>query len=157
LTKRDEALHRRVPLLADIPLLGDLFRYDSSQVVRTELLIVLTPRVVRSRYDAERIKQVESARMSWCLSDVVDLHGPAGLRSRQDPMGAAEAEVVVPAEIPKDSQLLPAPTPDAGVLPSPATTGPAIAPSDGLPTIAPPSMLPPQTPPQMLPQGPATP
>jgi type II secretory pathway component GspD/PulD (secretin) len=27
LTKRDEALHRRVPLLADIPLLGDLFRY----------------------------------------------------------------------------------------------------------------------------------
>ena len=29
LTKRDEALHRRVPLLADIPLVGDLFRFDA--------------------------------------------------------------------------------------------------------------------------------
>jgi type II secretion system protein D len=152
LTKRDEALHRRVPLLADIPLLGDLFRYDSSSVVRTELLIVLTPRVVRSRFDAERIKQVESARMSWCLADVVDLHGPAGLRSRQDPIGAAEAEVVIPAELPKDSQLLPAPTPDPGVLPPPATTGPVIMPPDGAPTMAPPSMLPPQAPPLIPPQ-----
>jgi hypothetical protein len=108
---------------------------------------VLTPRVVRSRYDAERIKQVESARMSWCLSDVVDLHGPAGLRSRQDPIGAAEAEVVIPAEIPKDSQLLPAPTPDLGVLPPPATTGPTITPPNVPPTMAPPWMLPPQAPP----------
>jgi type II secretion system protein D len=157
LTKRDEALHRRVPLLADIPLLGDLFRYDSSSVVRTELLIVLTPRVVRSRFDAERIKQVESARMSWCLSDVVDLHGPAGLRSRQDPIGAAEAEVVIPAEIPKDSQLLPAPTSDPGVLPPPATTGPMIMPPDGVPTIAPPSIQLPQSPPQIPPPGPTTP
>ncbi len=96
LTKRDEALHRRVPLLADIPLVGNLFRFDSTRLVRTELLIILTPHVVRSRADSERLKQIESARMSWCLGDVVDLHGPAGLRSRQDPLGAAEAEIVYP-------------------------------------------------------------
>jgi type II secretion system protein D len=97
LTKRDFALHRRVPLLADIPLLGDLFRFDSTSTERTELLIILTPQVVRSRAEAERIKRVESARMSWCLSDVVDMHGRAGLLSRNDPFGAAEAPVVYPS------------------------------------------------------------
>jgi type II secretion system protein D len=102
LTKRDEALHRRVPLLADIPLVGALFRFDSSRQVRTELLIVLTPHVIRGRADADRIKQIESARMSWCLADVVDLHGPAGLRSRTDRIGAAEAEVIYPTVDPGD-------------------------------------------------------
>ena len=94
LTKRDEALHRRVPLLADIPLVGALFRFDSSRQVRTELLIILTPHVVRSRAEAERLKQVESSRMSWCLSDVVDLHGPAGLRSRTDTLARASGSRV---------------------------------------------------------------
>jgi Flp pilus assembly secretin CpaC len=96
LTKRDEALHRRVPLLADIPLVGALFRYDSSRQVKKELLIVLTPQVIRSRLQSDRLKQVESARMSWCLSDVVELHGAVGLRSRNDLMGAAQAEEVYP-------------------------------------------------------------
>jgi general secretion pathway protein D len=96
LTKRDEALHRRVPLLADIPLVGALFRFDSSRQVRTELLIVLTPQVIRSRLQSDRLKQVESARMNWCLSDVVEMHGAVGLRSRTDLLGAAQAEEVYP-------------------------------------------------------------
>jgi general secretion pathway protein D len=105
LTKRDQALHRRVPLLADIPLLGDLFRFDSTRTVRTELLIILTPHIVRNRYDAERIKQIESARMSWCLADVVNLHGPAGLKSNHDFMGEAEAESVYPDYVPKAEEI----------------------------------------------------
>jgi hypothetical protein len=34
------------------------------------------------------------------------MHGPVGLRSRQDPAGAAEAEVIYPEPIP-DEQLMP--------------------------------------------------
>ncbi|MBX3432398.1 MAG: hypothetical protein KF847_03675 [Pirellulales bacterium] len=120
LTKRDEAIHRRVPLLADIPLLGNLFRYDLSTTRRTELLIILTPHIVRSRYESEMLKQTESARMSWCLSDVVDMHGPAGLRSRLDPLGAAEAQAVYPG-MPgaTDGFVAPelAPQPDEYVVP----------------------------------------
>ncbi|MCA9259816.1 MAG: hypothetical protein KDA61_11480 [Planctomycetales bacterium] len=117
LTKRDFSLHRRVPLLADIPLIGDMFRYDTTSVERTELLIILTPHVVRTRYEAEMLKQVESARMSWCLSDVVDLHGPAGLRSRDDVLGEAEAETVYPEPAPMSGDLvLPAPV-EAGMMP----------------------------------------
>ena len=105
LTKRDNALHRRVPILADIPLLGDLFRFDSVSTQRNELLIILTPHVVRSRVESDMLKQVESARISWCLSDVIDLHGPAGLRSRSDPAGAAEAEAVYPEYIPEEEMM----------------------------------------------------
>ena len=90
ITKEDNELHRRVPILADIPLLGDLFRFDSVSTRRRELLIIMTPHVVKSRFDSEMLKQVESARMNWCLSDVVNLHGPAGLRSQSDRDGAAE-------------------------------------------------------------------
>ncbi|MEM9353459.1 MAG: secretin N-terminal domain-containing protein [Planctomycetota bacterium] len=116
LRKREFDLHRRVPLLADIPLLGDLFRYDQTSTARTELLIILTPHVVQSRVESEMLKQVESARMSWCLSDVVDLHGPAGLRSRNDPIGGAEAEAVYPEVIPEGELSTPiefGPTPAA--------------------------------------------
>jgi len=119
ITKEDTALHRRVPLLADIPLLGDLFRFDSVSTRRRELLIIMTPHVVRGRFEAEMLKQVESARMNWCLSDVVDLHGPAGLRSATDREGAAEAETVYPTEV-MPQQFMPAsqlPTPAASPQP----------------------------------------
>ncbi len=59
ITKNRSETHRRVPLLAEIPILGHLFRYDNVQNRRTELLIVMTPRVVRTERDAEIIKQVE--------------------------------------------------------------------------------------------------
>ncbi|MBL9164538.1 MAG: hypothetical protein JNL18_17555 [Planctomycetaceae bacterium] len=130
IVKRDRELHRRVPLLADIPLLGDLFRFDSKQVQKAELLIVLTPHVIRSRQQSEMMKQVESARMSWCLSDVVSINGPAGLRSATDTLGAAEAEAVFPTEVPNvdgrfDSQET-VTTP--GVLPPPPQQQPTLAP-----------------------------
>jgi type II secretion system protein D len=142
LTKRDEALHRRVPLLADIPLLGDLFRYDSSRLVRTELLIILTPHVIRSRHDSEVLKQVESARMSWCLSDVVEMHGPAGLRSRDDSLGAAEAPAIYPSATPEEIQGL-VPTPAEQYITPTEPTVEQISPPPALPPALPPPMLPP--------------
>lgn len=98
LTKRNFDIHRSVPILSDIPLLGDLFRFDSVSEERTELLVILTPRVIRSEADAEMIKQVESSRMSWVLSDVVNMHGPSGLRSRCDDW--TDTQAVYPTQIP---------------------------------------------------------
>jgi len=128
LTKRDTALHRRVPLLADIPLLGHMFRFDAIGTRRTELLIILTPHIVRNEFDAEMIKKIESARMDWCLSDVVDLHGPVGLRSRRDPAGATQAEVIYPEQV-SPEEFTPATEP---MVPSDGET-----PIENLPTLAP--------------------
>jgi hypothetical protein len=96
ITKRTEMTRRRVPYLSSIPLLGDLFRFDSDDVVRAELLIFLTPRVVGSREDFECIKQTEAARMNWSLADVHDIHGPTGLYEDEDTYLYGEGEVIYP-------------------------------------------------------------
>ncbi len=67
--------HRQVPWLGDIPILKYLFSYDLTELQRTELLIIMTPHVVRSQGDVERLKQAEFARMSWCEADIFDIHG----------------------------------------------------------------------------------
>lgn len=82
ITKSKRTVNRRVPYLSNIPVVGMLFRYDQFIGQRTELLIILTPHVVRSEADAERVKQLESARMSWCLGDAEKLQGDMGIRSR---------------------------------------------------------------------------
>ena len=45
----------KVPLLGDIPVLGYLFKYRTKTVLKTNLLIVLTPYVIRDQSDLRRI------------------------------------------------------------------------------------------------------
>lgn len=91
---------RRVPYLSDIPLLGRLFRYDSSTEERSELLIIMTPHIIKTEADADWIKQVESDRMSWCLADVVEIHGDAGLSGGNGLWGPALPPPIYPDETP---------------------------------------------------------
>jgi general secretion pathway protein D len=44
-----------VPLLQEIPIIGGLFGTDTSKASRTELLVVITPKVVRSDQDARDV------------------------------------------------------------------------------------------------------
>jgi general secretion pathway protein D len=46
-----------VPLLSDIPILGNLFKTTTDVKRRTELLVLLTPRVVRDSGDARNITE----------------------------------------------------------------------------------------------------
>jgi len=75
ITKQMATIERKVPRLGDIPVLGNLFRFDSQFVKRTELLIILTPYVIRDRNDELKLQQFEFAKMSWCLADVEQIHG----------------------------------------------------------------------------------
>jgi general secretion pathway protein D len=72
ITDNKNTISRRIPWLSDVPVLGNLFRYDGNTNTRKELLIILTPQVVRGRSEAEYIKQVELARMSWISCDIFD-------------------------------------------------------------------------------------
>jgi general secretion pathway protein D len=100
IAKSKEELHRKVPLLGDIPLLGRLFRFDSLTCKRSELMIIMTPHIVRNEAESDAIKQAEAARMSWCLGDVIKVHGDAGLRGRCDNWTDAETQVVYPDAAP---------------------------------------------------------
>ena len=54
---------RRVPLLGDIPLLGNLFKRRVSTHAKTELLIFLTPYVVQRPGDLARMTDDETSRL----------------------------------------------------------------------------------------------
>ena len=45
----------KVPLLGDIPLLGYLFKYQTKQKEKRNLLVMLTPYIVKNQMDLERI------------------------------------------------------------------------------------------------------
>jgi hypothetical protein len=96
ITKERSSISRRVPWLADIPILGALFRYDTESERRTELLVVMTPRIVRGPEDTQIINQVESSRMSWCLADVLNIHGDASLSEGNGLWGPAASPVIYP-------------------------------------------------------------
>jgi general secretion pathway protein D len=53
----------RVPLLGDIPGLGALFGSTGKEVQRTELVVLLTPRVIRTPVDADAITAELKAKM----------------------------------------------------------------------------------------------
>jgi hypothetical protein len=130
ITKSITKIDNRVPLLADIPLLGNLFKYDSTAATRHELLIILTPHVVRTPAEAERIKRMESARMSWCLGDVEEIHGEGtGLKQN-----GGRADVIYPDVNPRGVVGRSAlerivPRGDAAQPPQPGVT-PAAPPDD---------------------------
>jgi general secretion pathway protein D len=45
----------KIPLLGDIPILGYLFKYTTKQKKKTNLLILLTPYVIKDQYDLQMI------------------------------------------------------------------------------------------------------
>ncbi|MFO0973528.1 MAG: secretin N-terminal domain-containing protein [Phycisphaerae bacterium] len=55
ITTSDQETESKVPVLGDVPGLGVLFRTTQRSKTKTELLIVLTPRVVRTVEDARRL------------------------------------------------------------------------------------------------------
>ena len=83
ITKERSEIHRQVPWLGDVPVLGRLFRFDSVAEQKTELLIILTPHIIDSLEDAELVKQIEANRMDWCYSDVLEVHGDIFAESGQ--------------------------------------------------------------------------
>ncbi len=87
---------RRVPVMADIPLLGNLFKYDTEQETRNELLVIMTPMLINGEQDLDYVKETESRRMSWCLADVVEAHGDVGLSGGYGLWGPAVGNTIYP-------------------------------------------------------------
>jgi general secretion pathway protein D len=54
----------KVPLLGDIPLVGALFRSSTRHKEKAELLVFLTPRIVRTPAEAQQLSQEERCKLS---------------------------------------------------------------------------------------------
>jgi type IV pilus assembly protein PilQ len=61
-TDQDTRTESEVPYLADIPLLGELFQHENHERTRRSLLVFLTPTIVHTSEDTERIVQSELLR-----------------------------------------------------------------------------------------------
>jgi general secretion pathway protein D len=53
-----------LPLLSQIPILGNLFKTSSDVSARTELLVLITPRVVRNQNEAKEVTDELRRRMN---------------------------------------------------------------------------------------------
>lgn len=154
ITKERQAFERKVPYLADVPFFGRLFRSDGVAEQRTELLIILTPKIIRDEADVDRVNSEEYARMSWCLGNVIETHGDigpgamyeenliySGMPSAVEGMGSQVYPSTSGSAIPTDASgnwqaptPIPTPSPEA-VTPIPSAE---YSPSD----VIPPSTLP---------------
>lgn len=108
---------RKVPWLGDLPVVGHGFRFDAQATRRTELLIFLTPRIVKGHSGNELIKQVESQRLHYCEADAEEIHGPIyGIPATAKPSPYEPAPYQMsPATIPmNESSQLPLPLPAPG-------------------------------------------
>ena len=143
ISKSTRTFHRQVPFLGDIPIIKYLFSYDYNSNQRTELLIIMTPHVIRSQGDMERLKQAEFARMSWCEADVFDIHGDVfpqtGMMSQL--VEQEDCNVVYPDADPRGRLHEPQESP--GIVPTSRPTVPPGAPNIGVPTIGIPAGVPP--------------
>ncbi|MDR1484055.1 MAG: hypothetical protein LBT09_04440 [Planctomycetaceae bacterium] len=108
ITEQKEMVNRSIPVLNKIPVIKHLFEYELQTTNRSELLIILTPTIIRSNEDMERLKQQEYSRLHWCLGDVVKLTGKSEMRMRTDAWLTNEIPHVqgTPTKL-KESQLPP--------------------------------------------------
>jgi general secretion pathway protein D len=109
----------KVPLLGDIPLLGALFRYDTKQQVKTNLMVFIRPVVVRDEA-ASRLLATDRYDYMRNLQEVTPLRDRGPLPAVRGPV------------LPKlDSQSRPAAAPSPARTSSPGPGAPAYTPPPG--------------------------
>lgn len=116
---RDRTLDTKVglPILHNVPILGALFGRTEETVVRTELLVLLTPRVAGSQGDARAITD-ELRRRMRDLDPLIDrVNRTRSLNTTQRIIPPAE-NAVAPKIIPKPT--VSAPQTEVVVTPAPA-------------------------------------
>jgi general secretion pathway protein D len=56
-------LEKKIPLMGDIPLLGGLFKYKTNRLQKTNLLIFITPHILASQADVQRVTEEKIREM----------------------------------------------------------------------------------------------
>ena len=114
---------RKIPLLGDIPVLGQLFRSNVKSNVKTELIVFLTPRIVNSAEDADRIRRDIQQKLSPDTQHNID----GFLRSGNNDGGQRTSEGTPKTNLPvpedKKKTAPPASTPPPTTTPPPTKTG----------------------------------
>lgn len=145
--KEDRGGGQGIPYVGRIPLLGKLFSQQRDSEVRTEVILLITPRVVRNL----AVPELPDAEILLGTEASV---GASPLQLRQ---AAGSALPAVQLQSPGMPQMPIAPgMPPQGLVP-PTPGGPGSAPIPTLPPAPPPPMVPPTPPPAGPTGAPASP
>ena len=90
ITTRNQHTETKVPILGDIPLIGMAFKSTVVQKERTELLIILTPRVIRNVTESDVITN-QQLRQANVLGQT---QGSIGIRELLNPLRGVSANEV---------------------------------------------------------------
>ncbi|HYH67494.1 MAG TPA: secretin N-terminal domain-containing protein [Urbifossiella sp.] len=75
ITENDSRTQTGVPFLSNIPYAGALFRYRTHTMQRREILIIMTPTIMRNEVDQARILAEEVRNSSLCVPALGRVHG----------------------------------------------------------------------------------
>ena len=115
ITKTNSRTENKIPWLGDLPYCGALFRFRQQTQEKRELIVILTPHVIRNSADAEKRLMEEARRMSWVLRDVDKLYGTGGQPPCADGSGVlppgvwAQPDGGAPLPLPGTGTVEPAP------------------------------------------------
>jgi general secretion pathway protein D len=84
---------RKIPLLGSIPLVGWLFKFQSKGTTKTNLLIFLTPHILKESEDLDKLREQKSEEMKKILTD----QKVQGRKSKEDFLDTINR----PASVPK--------------------------------------------------------
>ena len=133
IARKDQKTENKIPWFGDLPVVGSAFRFRSQSKEKQELMVVMTPHIVRNKWDAARVLVEESKRMDWVLGEVAKIHGSHG----PNPLVPNPLDATNP-----DGNFPTSPLPPAGgempALPTPKSLTPAL-PGAGLPDVRQPS------------------
>jgi general secretion pathway protein D len=66
--------HSGIPVLDEIPGLGDVFSQQNKSIVRTELIIFIRPTIIRDNLDAHLVAEELRSKMNGRIGDGRDIH-----------------------------------------------------------------------------------
>ena len=94
-----------IPVLSDIPILGNLFKTTDDKTQRTELLVLLTPRVVRDTQDARDVTEELRQRLPSLTPLELSIRGPEIPPPQQPRKGPQQQEETSPAPLEPQSSV----------------------------------------------------
>ncbi len=135
--KSDSKTENKVPWLGDLPWVGAAFRYRTQQQERRELLVIVTPHIVKNEADMQKLLADEARRMSYSSNDVAAIHGHGlNLLTGKGAIApwTATASTIAPGSVSTSSEILEIP---AAALPAGMTPSAPNRSSPGLPDSLP--------------------
>ena len=135
ITSEEQATRRAVPVVSNIPLLGQLFQYNYKHCSRKEIVFIFSPQVYRSQDEADALKQLELQRMHWVSRHVRNMIDSDNVRTRTDDYTSSDTIIergggirLDTNEAPSDERLINQSTNQDRMIPQgPATMSPSPA------------------------------